>query len=76
MYAQPACVSRVVTSTRATNDPQANWLRACAIRLAQLRPHHDWQAIQVLAQELWMDVAAFDPEIAAEMEHEAWKFDD
>ena len=48
------------------------WVRTCAARLGELRPEHDWTLINSLAKSMWADVGAFDPAIAAELEHEAW----
>ncbi len=48
------------------------WVRMCAARLGELRPEHDWTLIASLAKSMWADVGAFDPVIAAELEHEAW----
>ena len=48
------------------------WVRLCAARLGELRPEHDWTLIASLAKSMWADVGAFDPVIAAELEHEAW----
>lgn len=49
-----------------------DWLAACMARLGQLRPDQDARAIASMARELWLDVAGFDPVIAAEMEYETW----
>lgn len=49
-----------------------DWLAACTLRLAQLRPDQGVQDIASMARALWLDVAAFDPVIAAEMEYETW----
>ena len=49
---------------------RSDWLVACTARLGQLRPDQDVLALASMARELWLDVAAFDPVIAAEMEYE------
>lgn len=51
------------------------WVAACSTRLAALRPRASWASCLALAQDMWADVGGFDPEIAAEMEHESC-FDD
>ncbi|HWH81859.1 MAG TPA: hypothetical protein VNU71_06445 [Burkholderiaceae bacterium] len=51
------------------------WVAACSTRLASLRPRASWASCLALAQQMWADVGCFDPEIAAEMEHESC-FDD
>jgi hypothetical protein len=53
-----------------------DWLAACKARLSQLRPDQDVPAISMIARGLWLDVAAFDPVIAAEMEYETWRAGD
>lgn len=53
-----------------------NWVTICAIRLSQLRPDRDLQIVASVAADMWADVAAFDPVIAAEMEHEDWLADE
>ena len=51
------------------------WVAACAHRLCSLRPRARWAACLALAQDLWPEVGGYDPEIAAELEHES-NFDD
>ena len=52
------------------------WITVCAGRLHELRPHAAMPACAALAQEMWAEVASFDPYLAAEMEHESCIFDD
>lgn len=49
-----------------------DWLAVCTTRLTQLRPGQDALAMASMAREMWLEVAAFDPVIAAEMEYETW----
>lgn len=49
-----------------------DWLAACTARLSQLRPDQGVPAMASMARALWLDVATFDPVIAAEMEYETW----
>lgn len=51
---------------------RSDWLAACTLRLIQLRPDQGTAAMAATARDLWLDVAAFDPVIAAEMEYETW----
>ncbi len=50
---------------------QQRWIGLCASRLAELRPDEDEDELSALALELWNDVGGYDPEVAAEMEHES-----
>lgn len=50
-----------------------DWLAACRVRLSELRPDQSAPVIESMALALWLDVAAFDPVIAAEMEYETWR---
>lgn len=52
--------------------PRNDWLGACTVRLSQLCPERGVSAMASAARSLWLDVAAFDPVIAAEMEYETW----
>ena len=49
-----------------------DWLAACTARLSQLRPDQGAPVMASMARALWLDVSAFDPVIAAEMEYETW----
>ena len=49
-----------------------DWLAACTARLSQLRPDQSGPAMASMARTLWLDVPAFDPVIAAEMEYQTW----
>lgn len=60
---------RLAESTPAGRE---QWVASCAARLLELRPHHDRLALGSIASEMWGDVGAFDPVIAAELECEAW----
>lgn len=48
------------------------WVAQCTARLRQLRPQQDHLSCLRMASSLWRDVSAYDPRIAAEMEHESW----
>lgn len=48
------------------------WVAQCTARLRQLRPAQDHLHCLRTASSLWREVAACDPRIAAEMEHESW----
>lgn len=71
-----ACAPRQSVASGATRLNRTQWVQACAARLRQLRPADDRASIGSLARNLCRDVASFDPDIAAEMEHEAWHCDD
>lgn len=47
------------------------WTRRCALRLHQLRPHGEPGLVSRIASELWQQVSRFNPEIAAEIEHDS-----
>ena len=49
------------------------WARKCAARLRELRPDDDVAPLVALAEELCDELSFFDPVLAAEMEHEAWR---
>lgn len=49
-----------------------DWIDICAERLVQVGHDGDAAALVLLATDLWSDVGRFDPNIAAEMEHESW----
>lgn len=79
MFAQHSAAARPEQFrllTDIVDGGREHWVRQCSTRLAQLRPRHDREVLDTLAQDMWSDVASFDPEIAAEMEHESWRFDD
>ena len=49
------------------------WTRRCTQRLTELRPLTAAHGVADLVQDMWLDVAGMDPEIAAEIEHESWQ---
>lgn len=51
--------------------PREVWIRRCAVRLLQLRPRGEPGLVTRIADELWLDVSRFNPEIAAELEHDS-----
>lgn len=55
------------------NHQRERWITTCAARLGELRPNHDPAVTRAIARDLWSDVWMFDPEIAAEIEHETWQ---
>ena len=54
---------------------QRQWTELCAARLAELRPDGSPEVLEGVAAQLWGCVGNFHPEIAAEMEHEVWRWD-
>ncbi len=57
---------------RSAQAMRSRWIATCAARIRSLRPEHEKAALDLLAAEMWMEVGAFDPCIAAEMECESW----
>ena len=51
--------------------PREIWTRRCALRLHQLRPNGEPGLVSRVASELWTQVSRFNPEIAAEIEHDS-----
>lgn len=47
------------------------WTRRCALRLHQLRPNGEPGLVARIASEMWQHVSHFNPEIAAEIEHDS-----
>lgn len=47
------------------------WVATCSRRLSVLRPTTPFADCLVLAQQMWLEVGRYDPEIAAELEHES-----
>ena len=68
----PARDTRLDRTAESTPAGREQWVASCAARLLELRPHHDRLALASIASEMWSDVGAFDPVIAAELECEAW----
>jgi hypothetical protein len=55
---------------KAASADRASWVARCARRLHELRPAADTAMLDSLAEAMWLEVSAFDPTLAAEMEHE------
>ena len=67
----PAPAAGPSVGLQVRNGARDRWLTAFVARMSELRPSEDEDSLQALAAELWEDVGSHDPDIAAEMEHEA-----
>lgn len=73
MPASGTSVSTGVSTARLTSE---QWTSFCAARLMALRPTSDKAAMREIARDMSLTMAYFDPEMAAEMEHEGGMLDD
>ena len=60
------------TSSDGAALARSDWVAQCMRRLRALRPDDDPSLLADVANQAWADVSAFDPRLAAEMEHLCW----